>query len=236
MEIFGSLERFLSEDLYPYRVPVTLVAALALAAATWLAARRGWLTRLTGIARRRPVASSAVALILVLTVLPAGYYLASPLWTRTTLIEESPIVGAATASSTGTAETMPGSVQPTDTAAIDPSVTGAVELPRTVLSGEWMGADDFHFARGEALIIEVETGSFVLRLQDFSVRNGPDLFVYLSPDPAGFADGAIELGGLKATDGAFNYQIPAGTPLEQVRSAVVWCKQFGVLFGTAPLQ
>ena len=34
-------------------------------------------------------------------------------------------------------------------------------------------------------------GSTRLRLEDFSVRNGPDLFVYLSPDPDGYADGAL---------------------------------------------
>ena len=36
-------------------------------------------------------------------------------------------------------------------------------------------------ARGTASIVEVEPGRFHLRLEDFSVRNGPDLYVYLSP-------------------------------------------------------
>lgn len=38
-----------------------------------------------------------------------------------------------------------------------------------------------------------------------------------------------------AADGAFNYDIPADTRLDQLRSAVVWCRQFTVLFGHAPL-
>ena len=45
----------------------------------------------------------------------------------------------------------------------------------------------------------------------------------------------MKLGELKATDGAFNYEIPAGVTLEQMRSAVVWCDAFAVLFGSAPL-
>ena len=45
----------------------------------------------------------------------------------------------------------------------------------------------------------------------------------------------MNLGGLRATDGAFNYEIPADVDVSQFESAVVWCKQFSVLFGTAPL-
>ena len=74
-----------------------------------------------------------------------------------------------------------------------------------------------------------------MRFEDFSVRNGPDLFVYLSPDPNGYADGAINLGELKATDGAFNYAIPPDIDIAQFRSAIVWCKQFSVEFASAPL-
>jgi hypothetical protein len=67
------------------------------------------------------------------------------------------------------------------------------------------------------------------------VRNGPDLFVYLSPDAQGFGPGALELGTLKATDGAFNYVLPAGTDPGTFHSVVVWCKQFAVQFAHAPL-
>ena len=53
-------------------------------------------------------------------------------------------------------------------------------------------------------------GRFHLRLEDFSVRNGPDLYVYLSPATDGYADGARRVGKLKATDGAFGYDLPDG--------------------------
>jgi hypothetical protein len=100
--------------------------------------------------------------------------------------------------------------------------------------GEFHGADEFHFGSGQALLIETEPGIYVLRFENFSVQNGPDLFVYLSPSAEGYADGAIKLGGLKATDGAFNYEIPAGTDISQFQSAIVWCDAFAVLFATAP--
>jgi hypothetical protein len=102
-------------------------------------------------------------------------------------------------------------------------------------SGTFHGADEFHFGEGMASIIETAPGRYTLRFEAFSVRNGPDLYVYLSPDADGYADGAIELGTLKATDGAFGYELPEGTDPADFESAVVWCKQFAVLFATAPL-
>ena len=99
-----------------------------------------------------------------------------------------------------------------------------------------MGADDFHFGRGTAQLIETAPGAYTLRFEDFSVRNGPDLFVYLTPDPTGESiDGGINLGALKATDGAFNYELPPSTDVSQFSSAIVWCKQFAVLFAVAEL-
>ena len=74
-----------------------------------------------------------------------------------------------------------------------------------------------------------------MRFEDFSVRNGPDLYVYLSPDPDGYDEQAVELGVLKATDGNYNMDVPAGTDVSELHSVVVWCKQFAVLFAVAPL-
>ncbi len=154
--------------------------------------------------RRRLLALIGVPLFIVLT--PVAWYLGSPLFIRSELNEPP------------AAESSP---------ALDGSA-------RILASGEFSGADEFHFGRGRALILESD-GGLVLRLEDFSVRNGPDLYVYLSPSPDGYADGALELGPLKATDGSFNYEIPAGTDISPYRSAVVWCKPFEVLFAHAPL-
>ena len=76
---------------------------------------------------------------------------------------------------------------------------------------------------------------FTLRLEDFAVRNGPDLFVYLSPSADGYTDGVIELGRVKADRGNQNYEIPARTDASSARSVVIWCKQFAVQFATATL-
>ena len=227
LSIFGDLERFVSEDLYPYRVPVTIGAIVALIAAAYAAERAGLLAYLW----QRRVVTTAVGVpaIVILGYLVFPYV--SPLWERSRLDEAPPVVEAATVEGgSETPQASAGEGKPAGDAPLPTVVPSSV-----VLAGEFQGADDFHFGRGQALIIETAPGEYVLRFEDFSVRNGPDLFVYVSPDPDGYAEGALILGELKATDGAFNYEIPDGTDLAQLKSAIVWCRQFSVLFAVAPL-
>ena len=128
---------------------------------------------------------------------------------------------------------------PAQTAAPSPSATAtpvpAPSFPVTQAKGTFVGADDFHYGRGRALVIETAPGTFVVRFEKFSVRNGPDLHVFLSPDPDGYGKGAVELGILKATDGSFNYKVPATVDVGDARSVVVWCLTFGVQFAHAEL-
>jgi hypothetical protein len=98
-----------------------------------------------------------------------------------------------------------------------------------------MGADEFHFGRGTVRLIQTAAGGYVVRLENFEVRNGPDLYVYLSPSVDGSVDGAVDLGRLKADKGNQNYDVPPGTDAEGARSVVIWCRQFSVLFATARL-
>jgi hypothetical protein len=105
--------------------------------------------------------------------------------------------------------------------------------PVVRLAGDFTGADEFHFGRGRALLIDDGDGTYTLRLEDFSVLNGPDLRVYLSPE-AGYTAGAIEVGALRATDGSFNYDVGAIDP-GAVTSVLIWCEPFGVLFASAQL-
>lgn len=159
------------------------------------------------IVRAHPRPALAILVVVLAVGLPVTWVLASPLFIRSELVEPDPAAGAGATAAAGT----------------------------TVLAGEVVGADDFHTGSGRVAIIEVAPGTHVLRFEDFSVLNGPDLHVYLSPDPSGYAVGAVDLGKLKATDGAFNYDLPAGTDLATVRSVVIWCQPFEVQFAHAEL-
>lgn len=101
-------------------------------------------------------------------------------------------------------------------------------------SGVFVGVGDgIHDAQGNALVIPLENGQNVLRLEDFRSTNGPDLYVYLATDSG--ASDYVNLGRLKANIGNQNYDIPAGTDLTKYDNVLIWCKQFSVLFGSAEL-
>ncbi len=93
--------------------------------------------------------------------------------------------------------------------------------------------DGVHDAQGDVYTIPIEDGSNVLRLENFQSTNGPDLFVYLATDD--MASEFVNLGDLKANNGNQNYDIPEGTDLSKYNKVLIWCKAFGVLFGSAEL-
>ncbi len=233
MNLIGDLERLFATSLYPNRIPIAIALVVLAVALVVVARRRGWFA----VARRHPVRTGIVLAIVLAIGLPTAWYLGSPLFIRTVLNEPAPSaatpVTAPTTTpaveSTGTPTTGPSSTP----AAPTPAPTPALATPRT---GEFRGADDFHFGNGTATLIETAPGAWTVRFESFSVRNGPDLFVYVSPDPAGYSDAAIELGPLKATDGSFNMDLPAGVVPTDAASVVIWCKQFAVQFAVAALE
>jgi hypothetical protein len=232
MEWIGDLERAFAAAIYPNRVVVAIALAVLLVAVALIARRRHW----DRVVRRHPRRTAAVLVPALAIALPLGWYLVSPLVLSRTIDEPPPIVAGATgspapkASADATAAPSASNAPPSPTP-VPPTPTPAPFAK----SGSFSGADDFHFGRGTAHLIETAPGVFVVRLEDFAVRNGPDLFVYLSPSAHGYADGAVELAPLKADTGNQNYEVPAGVDPTTAGSVVIWCKQFSVLFATAPL-
>ena len=221
MEWIGDIERAIATNLYPLRVPIAIGLTIGLAVLVVVAQRRGWLAA----ARRHRGRTAILALALLVVGLPTAWYLGSPLFIRTSLVEAAPTT-APTVAASAAPSGVPATAAPTTAASAQP--TSAPRTPAPERSGKFTGADDFHFGRGTARLIESAPDTWIVRFEDFSVRNGPDLYVYLSPDPEGYAKGALELGTLKATDGSFNYEVPAGTDVSALRSVVIWCKQFAV--------
>jgi hypothetical protein len=253
MPDFDGLQRPFFEWLYTYRVEIAAVSAITFAALALIAVRRGAL----GAARRHRARSVALVVLVVAVGIPVGWYLASPIFIRTELIEPDAVAAAdatrspAPVGSPAGSEPALGSPPPSESTA-SPSASGhrasappieAVGTPTPSpfapgprLSGTFAGTDEFHFGRGTATIVETARRTYVLRLEEFSVRNGPDLYVFLSPDKSDYVKGALELGKLKATDGSFGYALPPGTDPADFASAIIWCKQFSHLFAVAPLE
>ncbi len=98
-----------------------------------------------------------------------------------------------------------------------------------------------HDTKGVAMLLHVDEKKHVLHLAHLDTSNGPDLRVILSTVEAkddwtiyGKQE-FLDVGALKGNIGSSNYDLPDGTDIEKYKSAVIWCRRFGVAFGVAPL-
>lgn len=140
-------------------------------------------------------------------------------------------------------EALPTASEGDDTApttGADGSSKTAVSGQGTEILGEGAIRSLSHKSSGRALLVEAG-GKVVLRFEDLSTDNGPDLRVYLSKassdsDDGAFDDDFVDLGALKGNKGNQNYDVPADVDVSQYKSAVVWCRRFSVGFAVAPVE
>lgn len=158
----------------------------------------------------------AGALLAILIAVPLGWYLLSPLVISRTVNEELPAV-----STGGNGAGVPGAAA-------------------AVRSGQFHAV--VHEGAGRATIVRQSDGTFSLQLEDFSVLNGPDLYVYLSALPDSTTSAPVlsneylSVARLKGDKGNQSYTLPAGFDPAHFNSVVIWCQQFRVNFATAPLE
>jgi hypothetical protein len=185
-------------------------------------------------------APAAVAVAVAMAI--GANVLLGPYFERSFLDEASPLAGNLDAAGNGSPDEQPSldaTPVATPTAHIPGTQSPTVEAPRAgvIRQGEWQDGEPGHNGSGIAQIIRTEDGGLVLRVEEFSVTNGPDLIVVLSTDDDGYAEeGRVNLGALKATDGNFNYDIPTGTDIFRYKSVVVWCQSFPTTFAYATLE
>ena len=145
------------------------------------------------------------------------------------MIRLSPIATAFALSLAGIATAAP--VAFADTA----TIAGASELP----SGTFVKKKKR--LKGAWEVVERGDKTFIVFADDFRAANGPDLKIFLSPqtvsDVTGktAVNGAINIGELKATKGAQEYEIPAGVNLADYNSVLVHCEAYSVLWGGGDL-
>ncbi|HEX2226380.1 MAG TPA: DM13 domain-containing protein [Candidatus Binatia bacterium] len=112
-------------------------------------------------------------------------------------------------------------------------------MPMKVAHGNFRGIA--HETKGTASIYQLPEGKKVLRFSGFTTSNGPDVQVYLvaaldAPDNESVTKaGFIRIADLKGNMGDQNYDLPEGIDLSKYRAVTIWCRRFGVNFGTAPL-
>ncbi len=128
---------------------------------------------------------------------------------------------------------------PTATAAPATTATATAAPTPTTLTGVFDGRKAVDTVSGNATLGKTSDGKVILRFENLNSANGPDLHVYLSkeasPATAQQVMNGIEVGKLKATQGASNYELAASTDITQFKSVVVYCKTYSVVFGYANL-
>ncbi len=118
-------------------------------------------------------------------------------------------------------------------------ITGFVDLfigDASSLSriGAWEGLNGYR-ASGEVTLMVNDDGNLSMVLSDdFSAQDGPGLYFYLS-NSRNSVSGGIEIGAVRSLNGADTYEVPEGVGLNNFNHVVLYCKPFGVGFGTAQL-
>ena len=102
-----------------------------------------------------------------------------------------------------------------------------------IANGTFVSGDPGHHNSGSAIVL-TDGALYVVRFEDFSVTNGPDIHVFLAKGPR-VTTGDVDLGSVRVTEGSSNYEIPARVDPRDFAYVVIWCVPFSVQFGFAAL-
>lgn len=163
-----------------------------------------------------------ITVIIVIVVLGALWYFVSPLFTNTTVDESLPIT---------IEEEVIESLEVEEVQAQQQEETEAEQkVSNITLLGNFEDADQRHQGEGELLLVTEGDQQF-LRFENFSVTNGPDLFVTLNKGSDPYGEKEI-IARLKGNEGNQNYDI-SEYDLSQYQSVSIYCKAFTTEFATA---
>jgi hypothetical protein len=105
---------------------------------------------------------------------------------------------------------------------------------KTLGTGTFVDLGSGHALMGDASILANAANEHILRFENFSVVNGPDVNVYLSKTSE-FKD-VIDLGDLKGTQGNINYELAGEIDPKEYKFVLIWCVKYAVLFGYAEVK
>jgi hypothetical protein len=195
----------------------------------------------TATHHREVTMNKMIIAIVALAALGTGWYAFRPerLFVNQVVDEKLPAAAAATETSSMSAATETPMASSTAAATTNEYPAANTAAPRELASGKFHSGS--HETAGTATIHELADGRRVLRLTGFHTSNGPDVQVLLvaaadAKDNATVTNsGFVRVAGLKGNIGDQNYDLPAGVDLAKYRAVTIWCRRFGVNFGTAPL-
>ena len=157
MPSIGDIANDIARTLYEFRIPVVIVSITLAVLVVVVAHRLGWIAA----ARRHPRRTGVLVAVALAMALPLGWYLGSPIFIRTSLVEAGPTIPAsrvAPAVSAIPSLAPAPSNGPSGPPTAPPTPPATPFAATTLASGEFSGTDDFHFGHGTASIVEVEPG------------------------------------------------------------------------------
>ncbi|MGF1520786.1 MAG: DM13 domain-containing protein [Leptolyngbyaceae cyanobacterium] len=96
-----------------------------------------------------------------------------------------------------------------------------------------------HPTTGTARVVTENGQNYLVFDEAFDTARGPDVQVVLyagSTAPVNLTEGDyITVGALQSFEGAQRYLIPADIDVDDYGSVAIWCREFNVTFGYAPL-
>ncbi|MEX1112634.1 MAG: DM13 domain-containing protein [Candidatus Andersenbacteria bacterium] len=166
-------------------------------------------------------ATKTIIGVVVVIGVAVGIWLAAPLFYDKEVNEELPGTAPTTQPTGGGSNVQTNRATP----------TAAAPAVATLAQGTFTGFDELHQAAGTARIVEADGKRYVRFDEDFTVTNGPDLYVYFGNN--GEYDASTNIGRLKGNVGSQNYEIPDTINSDSYSEVWVWCRAFSVPFGKA---
>jgi trimeric autotransporter adhesin len=112
-------------------------------------------------------------------------------------------------------------------------IQSAPTMVQVIRQGNFVGQNSAGMAK-----LKIENGTLKLQTSStFSVASAPDLRIYLTNTPTTNA-GAVQIAPLSTvghTSGIRTWNVPSNVTITQYRYALVWCAQFGGVYGIADL-
>lgn len=114
--------------------------------------------------------------------------------------------------------------------------------PVTAATGVFQRVDAVRWAQGDVTLFEGSDGGRVLRFENFSMANAPDMRVFLSASTSPrtaeemrVQGVEVDLGAIVGISGAQSYTVSGGVDITQYRSVVLYSPALDMIYAYAPL-